>query len=487
MPPYSEPEQKLLGLINSARRKIYADGLQNTGPIFHELASTIREVNDRHESIHPFIQTELEELLNEINHEDIVIYDVDDFRTFQNQINHFVTLGDFGGGGEVSSKIPELEFEDGDDVVFLLGAGASAASNIPTVGNLLPKLLDRARQIGRDDLDDLVRFCRNHDMDNIENLLTAAYISDFAATDQNIADLVHYFLFSQGSEPPNESPRPDVTSVKFTQETLQTLFGLLTSTMISKNPNPTHESIREFATAYENISIVTTNYDCCIDEELVESGIGLTGTIGEENPKGHEETVELLKMHGSINWEYCESCQNVGKSHFPELKQNYMGDRQSYSVVGICPNCYARRRPLLVPPISFKFLMFPDLIDIWYQARDRIAHADYIIVVGYSFADADAYLSKIISQAMDEDSDKQLVLINPNSEVTQDLRNRYERDITDFDADSRITGIHGNAEEVIPELIDNLMESVEESQQVALDESGQEPGSEGEEAETAQD
>jgi hypothetical protein len=73
---------------------------------------------------------------------------------------------------------PELEAIDVDRsrLAFLLGAGASRPepTNIPTVNELLPDLLRRARLQDRDDLTHLAEFCDRSGIRHIEDLLTAA-------------------------------------------------------------------------------------------------------------------------------------------------------------------------------------------------------------------------------------------------------------------------------------------------------------------------
>src|SRR5262249_48136576 len=66
---------------------------------------------------------------------------------------------------------------------FLLGAGASkpAPSNIPTVKELLPQLLERGRRLDREDVTKLAAFCEERGIDNIEDLLTAAQLATFSS------------------------------------------------------------------------------------------------------------------------------------------------------------------------------------------------------------------------------------------------------------------------------------------------------------------
>ncbi len=356
---------------------------------------------------------------------------------------------------------------DGEKVVFLLGAGASAPSGIPEVNDLLPELWKRAKKIGRDDLDKLAAWCDERGIVNIEDLLTAAYISNFTATNRGITSLLGYFLFSigRGAEEEEYSPyrrRPtmsqvDVSSIGFLQDTLQTLFGLLTSTMISASPNSVHEAIVEFIKKHPNTSIITTNYDGCMDEAILQHNLPIKGTIGSEHGEGNINAIDLIKMHGSINWAYCESCQDVREFDLLKLKETYEKDTLSYPVIGICKNCQGTRRPLLVPPLSFKFLMFPNLVDIWNSARQTIEEARYLIVVGYSFSEADTYITKIISRSMSMNNSQKMIIVNTNQNLVPTLRERFSSHIDGFDT-RRILSARKNAEEVLPEIVKSMLQ-----------------------------
>lgn len=364
----------------------------------------------------------------------------------------------------IDDEIWNIKIDDSTKVTFLLGAGASAPSGIPTVDKLLSELWKRARKIGREDLDRLARWCDDHGVTNIEDLLTAAYISNFAAKNRNITALLDYFIFSGERISEEEeylirrrrlvrSPEIDVSSISFLQETLQTLFGLLTSTMISASPNRAHEAIVNFVKEHKNTSIVTTNYDGCMDEAILKAGLKIKGTILDEET--NSDAVELIKMHGSINWAYCDSCQDVREFDLLELKETYEKDKLSYPVLGICKNCGGLRRPLLVPPLSFKFLMFPNLIDIWNSARQSIEEADYLIVVGYSFSEADTYITKIISRSMSMKESQKMIIVNTDPNLVPMLRERFSAHIDGFD-EKRILRVCGSCEEILPEILSSM-------------------------------
>jgi len=354
-------------------------------------------------------------------------------------------------------------------VCILLGAGASAPqpSNIPTVAHLLPELWRRARKLGRDDIDRLAAWCDDRKISNIEDLLTAAYLSNFAAKNSAVSGLLNYFLFSDRENdeaaarsrfrrPPVLS-QVDAASVALFQETLQGLFGLLTSTMIPAPPNTGHQEIVKFVEAHPKTSVVTTNYDGCLDEAFLRGKVHLNTYV--EGEANSAEGIDLIKIHGSINWSYCESCHEVREFDLLSLKSGFERDTVSYAVVGICKNCGGQRRPLLIPPIGLKFIMFPNLIRLWNLARERIETADILIVVGFSFSEADSYINKIIERSMSINSRQTMIVCDPNFKLVPTLRDRYSARIDDFHHD-RILEAVGSSAELLPKVFQSLLSPV---------------------------
>ncbi|HFE38579.1 MAG TPA: hypothetical protein ENK06_09235 [Gammaproteobacteria bacterium] len=360
----------------------------------------------------------------------------------------------------IDKELENLHINDNETVCFLLGAGASAPapSSIPTVMNLLPELLARARKIGRDDIDKLADWCEEHSIQNIEDLLTAAYVSNFAAKNVRVTELLDYFLFK--SERDDESrfrtrrhsiPKVDSASIALLQDTLQVLFGLLTGRMIPAEPNKGHEAIVEFVKRNPKTSIITTNYDGCIDEALSKQDV-VTNTFIEHSVEPSDAGTDLIKIHGSINWTYCDSCHDVREFDLLEQKKAFSSDSFSYAVIGICRNCGGQRRPLLIPPIGLKFIMFPSLISLWNAARERIERASYIIVVGYSFSDADTYINKIVERSMSINSQQKIIVCDPNPGLVDGLRKKYQARIEGFD-ERRILKAAGSADELLPKIL----------------------------------
>lgn len=361
----------------------------------------------------------------------------------------------------------KVKLQEGERVLFLLGAGASKASpsNIPTVTELLPELWVRAAKVGREDLDKLAAWCQENAIHNIEDLLTAAYIANFCAKNRGIVGLLNYFLFHRDVDEEERlvsrrrrvvGTRADAATVVLFQETLQILFGLLTGTMISAGPNRAHKAIAKLGSQHVATTVLTTNYDGCIDEAVENTRTNWEFHIeGQPLPQGHIRP-EIIKMHGSINWFFCDSCQEMTHGKLRAVRQVYEKNETGYPVIGICKACGGQRRPMIVPPLSIKFLMFPHLMSLWNRAPSALEDSKVIVAVGYSFSDADAYITNMVTRAMASNADRQLIIVDPDTSIASRLRGRFKAHIQDFD-ESRVMVAGADCVEIIPRLCSTLI------------------------------
>lgn len=360
-------------------------------------------------------------------------------------------------------------------VSFLLGAGASKPdpSGIPTVKELLPDLLTRARRLDRDEVTKLANFCDESKTDNIEDLLTAAQLSEFCSRNPKVLDLVDFLLFgpeslqdirresryafTRGLERMTARRSPvGVSAVAFLQDTLQILFSLLSSRMLPADPNPTHSAIAEFVCKQPNTIIVTSNYDCCMDRELSNREIPFSYMMEFGNTQKPEpdkpDCTQLIKLHGSLNWFYCATCQKTQLIDIERTVADYNSDSASYPVIAVCKDCGGQRRGLVVPPLAMKFEIAPPLNPLLDLAGEAFSRSDLIIVVGFSFADADLYISRMLSKAMQNSQTTNLVVIDPDHEVGIRVRRKFSIRIPNFD-EKRILAARGDCAELLPKFL----------------------------------
>lgn len=352
-----------------------------------------------------------------------------------------------------------------EQVAFLLGAGASkpSPSNIPTVTELLPELLQRARRLDREQVTSLADFCNDQGIDNIEDLLTAVLISEFCSRNAGILSLVEFQLFSnnRSRDPRRRSlqrpVRTDVSSVAYLQDTLQVLFALLSSLMLPASPNEGHQALVSYLHEKPQTPIVTTNYDCCIDRALLKNAVPFSYTVEFANPdvlpNASEPCASLIKLHGSLNWFYCETCQEVRLIDIEKTVSDYNNQLGEYPIISVCNDCGGQRRALLVPPYAMKFDVAPPLQPLIANAGSSFEDKTLIVVVGFSFADADLYISRMLIKAMQASSETRLVIIDPDHTVAERVRRKFEAQIPEFDSTARILMIAGDCAIILPQFL----------------------------------
>ena len=349
-------------------------------------------------------------------------------------------------------------------IAFLLGAGASKPepSDIPTVKELLPDLLIRARRLDRPDLQRLADFCDESSIDNIEDLLTAAQLSEFCSRNPSVLQLADFLLYRREPDPEEyfhrraRGPSADLSAVAFLQDTLQMLFGLLSSRMLPAQPNPAHVAIADYVKANPASAIVTTNYDCCMDLALQNTRTAFSYLVDFANAKGGagptSSAASLIKLHGSLNWFYCETCQQVHLIDIARTVKDYLQDENCYSVIAVCKDCGGQRRGLLVPPLAMKFDVAPPLTPLIEKAQDSFNNSDVIVVVGFSFADADMYISRMITKSMQLNSRVKAIVFDPDYSVAQKLRRQLTLRIPDFDP-KRVIRVSGDCAITLPDFL----------------------------------
>ncbi|UYN90765.1 MAG: SIR2 family protein [Anaerolineales bacterium] len=347
-----------------------------------------------------------------------------------------------------------------ENIVFLLGAGASKPepSGIPTVKELLPDMLARARRLDREDVNRLADFCVEKKIENIEDLLTSAQLAEYCSQNPNVLNLVDFLLFgnlqAQEERRVFRRPRVDFSSVLFLQDTLQVLFGLLSSRMLPAKPNAGHLAIADYVKGNSKSSIVTTNYDCCMDLALLKDGHDLNYQLDFTNDQGGapKSGTRLIKLHGSLNWFFCETCQKVHLIDINTTVQNYLNDIAFYPVIAVCKECGGQRRGLLVPPLAMKFDIFPSLNSLLERAEDALSEASIVAVVGFSFSDADLYISRMLSKWLSTNEKSRMIIFDPDVSVVEKVTKQFELRIQNFDK-RRVLSVYGDCAETLPKFL----------------------------------
>lgn len=145
---------------------------------------------------------------------------------------------------------------------------------------------------------------------------------------------------------------------------------------------------------------LTTNYDLLLDRALAalpgyEPDYGFSGLMAGKGRPANGRTVELYKVHGSLNWLFCPACNAVDVTlREAGAARLLTGSRHSH-----CEACHSVVQPVIVPPTFFKDLSNVFLGVVWHQAERRLQEAGKVIFCGYSFPDADLHVKYLFKRA----------------------------------------------------------------------------------------
>lgn len=319
-----------------------------------------------------------------------------------------------------------------DSTVYILGAGASAEAGVPLTNSLLKQLASRSAQSP-----DLARFMRRFGFQDVKKL--------------SIQDLINFVNSCVRDNQPLDSD--------FTVDMLRALRNVITVQLsfvigdASKNGTRVQlpaeaddqaganelrltPEFRRFArmlkTRKRGIArrlspgdvVVSTNYDINIDVALYElayadeTGVDRGGSPLSDVYLGSTEfrdpytddyalaypknTVDLFKLHGSLNWLYCPRCMRIFVAAFG-FSVRYLRDLDDPDTKDE-RTCFCGYHPLeavIVAPSSSQEIANLHLRSIWLNAYKALEVADRIVICGYSFPSEDVAIRSLFHRATD--------------------------------------------------------------------------------------
>lgn len=353
-------------------------------------------------------------------------------------------------------------------LAIFVGAGGSAPAptSIPTLQNLLPTLWQKAGEIGNKPLLRLQQQCESLGISNIEDLLSAIYMAQGAVGNTKITSLLRLLLGGQDPQvdDPSLSPtararrqrteaiQPTIEIVESLRESLQTLFSVLVGMMVGKAGNRIHNGISEYCKRVGDVTIITTNYDVCIESALGQEGFtyDVLAALSDDNDAGPQMLSRVLKLHGSLNWYACLSCDRPVTARLDAIDRAYADGL--YPVIAICRECQATAQQLIVPPITQKYQIHPMLLDVRQAAELVLRQAKTILVVGYSFTETDEYILRMFSRAVESDADKDIIVLDIDSAPGERFHQFLATHSRNYDSDKRLFKFVGDAEQTLPTL-----------------------------------
>lgn len=318
------------------------------------------------------------------------------------------------------------------DVVFIFGAGASYADGAPLQSDILEIiLLDENSEITRSSIHRSVKefisenFAWNRD-------------SRYYPTLEAVFGFLDYFI--QRNE--SLSRKYSVDNLREIKESLIKLIHYV----ISEKTERKSEVYRLFwESVYKynrNISVITLNYDTFIEDAfsfmypfhtyldycIHIMNYDYSDQIGPSNwwvnPReampsweGKDPvSIKLIKVHGSLNWKYCNCCNQVLLTPWEKKINLGYGDCSNSDIPEPrgykCPTDSTDFQTMIVYPSHLKNLSHPIISNLFIEASQEVRRSKKIVFVGYSLPEADIHVRAILKRSLSDISDITVIDIN---------------------------------------------------------------------------
>ncbi len=354
-----------------------------------------------------------------------------------------------------------LKYPSTRDVVFVLGAGTSHPDGVPLQREILPAILSGSipevqnSEIGKEVITFLnENFSFNKDLN--------------FPTMESVFGFIDYFLLHK------ESLNAFHTNAKLRtiKEYLIKIIHFVVDYQTDKKSKYYHLFWKAIADYNPNVSIISLNYDTLLEQAfdfLFENFGYLDYSIHFMNYEKNEKlnkfnfwidaqkplkikddqkprAIKLLKLHGSLNWKYCNCCNQTLLTPWDRKIDLNKGKFLGYTYPGnveyeySCPLDGTDFQTLIIPPSYYKELTHNVILQLLTEAGKEIRAAKKIIFIGYSLSDADVDIHALLKKNI---SSQEIIVINRKNPERLKLKYQsisrnvifYERTFEEFVSD----------------------------------------------------
>ncbi len=340
---------------------------------------------------------------------------------------------------------------------IFLGAGASAAEGAPIQSNLFRDYFNlvnrRSGQYFPEHERELATFFQlmfdiDVDHDNLDNVVFPTFEEALGVLD--LADIKNESF----KDFPNINFAANSGRIKF----LRVYLVFLMADIIHESLKSSKDIHRQLINKLNSLNqiddtiFLTTNYDILCDNALldlysldppkkVDYGVDFVNYKEGTFVRPDLDSIKFFKLHGSLNWLYCPTCNNLRITPYEKGVYNIMTNPSE----SFCKNCENMYSPIIIPPTFYKDLSKIFLSMVWNRAESELLDVEHLIFCGYSFPDADIhikYLIKRIQKNRKQPYKLKITVINNHPgkkpDVNAEEKNRYIRflgrqvDYTDY-------------------------------------------------------
>lgn len=326
--------------------------------------------------------------------------------------------------------------------VFVLGAGASREAGAPLMNDFLDAAEDLERSATERSLvfRAISELGRAHskatlDVNNLESVYAAFEMANLAGRLGNLGneEITHLVpelqaLIARTLEARIRFPIREIKPGRTPQIC----------------PPPPYEQFAEllkdlfFRAGSTSVAVLTFNYDISIDYALTFAGVPVDYCLTDNETEG----LQLLKLHGSLNWVRCPECRRIFpweprdftqqqpwsssgegttslrpgspvRVQVAERLQGFLaGHRHGCSLVDDCA-------PVIVPPTWNKLHHHQGIPSVWRRAYEHFADAENVFIIGYSLPETDEFFKYLWALgSVGPARLRRFTVVNPDSSVS---------------------------------------------------------------------
>jgi hypothetical protein len=323
--------------------------------------------------------------------------------------------------------------------VFILGAGASRKAGAP----LMQNFLDVSEQLrdGNQVSESLAQF-------NLVFAALAALSQTHSKATLDIMNIESVFaafemaklLGRLGTLTVQEIDQLSDAMSRVIVRTLEKTIKIPLKEGRARAPEPYSRLVELIAKTFEvgsgrinlpkRFSIITFNYDLCLDLAFYAGGIHVRYSLADDERK---DAIAVLKLHGSLNWGHCSSCGKLVAWPLPQYFQarNWAYAESDHGTMEMSlhmkefQDCKSGTftGPYVVPPTWNKGQYHNSLESVWKAAASELSTAENIFVSGYSLPESDQFFRYLYALGTVGDLRlKNLWVFDPSSEVEARFR-----------------------------------------------------------------
>ncbi len=331
-----------------------------------------------------------------------------------------------------SFKEKFLRYAPQRDIVFVLGAGASHPDGVPLQQDILPLIIS----------DDTCGIAGSAIGQQTREFVNDNFYVDEGANVYPELEAVFGFLdyFIQQNESLNSTY--DHSTIRQIKENLIKAIHYIVNLRTDERSQIYHHFWDSIARDNRNVSIITLNYDTLLEQAFdfmfrklgyldycihlmnyerlaalktfnfwVNTRLPVTIRAGED-----PVPIKVIKLHGSLNWKYCNCCNQVLLTPWDrkidlnrgKLIGHTYPEAEEYDYH--CPIDGTEFQTLIMPPSYMKSLNHPVITQLFGEAATEIRASRKIVFIGYSLSDADVHIKALFMRNLRKDV--RLVVIN---------------------------------------------------------------------------